>query len=265
MTRRGGQQTALSINWQRDAKYYQFWARGDEQGGFTIPNIRPGSYTLYAIAGGVLGEYVKNNITVESGKTLELGQLEWTPVRRGRQLWEIGIPNRSGKEFLKGDDYFHDGMPLLYAKLFPNDINFVIGKSDFAKDWYFEHVPHAEDPNARATFFSPGGNGKATPRTITFNLSTSPRGKATLRLAICGVGTRAIDVIVNEQSVGQIDRLVGDSTLGRNGISGIWFERELTFDASLMKAGTNVMQLIVPAGSVTNGIIYDYLRLELNE
>jgi hypothetical protein len=32
-----------------------------------------------------------------------------------------------------------------------------------------------------------------------------------------------------------------------------------------MKAGTNVMQLVVPAGSVTSGIIYDYLRLELDE
>ena len=47
----------------------------------------------------------------------------------------------------------------------------------------------------------------------------------------------------------------------RNGISGIWYERELPFDASLMRAGANVMQLIVPAGPVTAGILYDYLRL----
>ena len=32
-----------------------------------------------------------------------------------------------------------------------------------------------------------------------------------------------------------------------------------------MKAGENVMQLTVPAGSLTAGIIYDYLRLELDE
>ncbi len=265
IARPGGQQVALRINWQRDAKYYQFWVRGDGQGSFTIPNVRPGTYTLYAIADGVLGEYVKSDISVESGQTLQLGRLEWTPVRRGRQLWDIGIPNRSGKEFLKGDDYFHDGMPLLYARLFPDDINFVIGKSDFAKDWYFEHVPHAEDPNARATFFNPGGNGKAAPRSITFEMPDAPRGKATLRLAICGVGARSIDVTVNDRQAGKVEGLAGDSTLGRNGISGIWFERELSFDASLLKAGTNVMKLIVPAGSVTSGIIYDYLRLELDE
>jgi hypothetical protein len=53
-------------------------------------------------------------------------------------------------------------------------------------------------------------------------------------------------------------------TLG-NGIARIWFEREPAFDASLMKPGTNVLQLIVPAGPVTGGVIHDYVCLELDE
>ncbi len=32
-----------------------------------------------------------------------------------------------------------------------------------------------------------------------------------------------------------------------------------------MKAGKNVLALTVPAGGLTSGIIYDYLRLELDE
>jgi len=32
-----------------------------------------------------------------------------------------------------------------------------------------------------------------------------------------------------------------------------------------MKAGTNVLKLTIPAGSLTSGILYDYLRLELDE
>ena len=32
-----------------------------------------------------------------------------------------------------------------------------------------------------------------------------------------------------------------------------------------MKQGTNVLKLIVPAGPVNNGVIYDYVRLELDE
>ena len=33
--------------------------------------------------------------------------------------------------------------------------------------------------------------------------------------------------------------------------------------ASMLKAGTNTITLTVPAGTLTAGIIYDYLRLEL--
>ena len=32
----------------------------------------------------------------------------------------------------------------------------------------------------------------------------------------------------------------------------------------ILKAGTNVLKLTIPAGGLTSGIMYDYLRLELN-
>jgi hypothetical protein len=79
------------------------------------------------------------------------------------------------------------------------------------------------------------------------------------------VGARALDVTVNDQPLGRIDRLIGDGAIARHSIQGLWYERDLAFDASLMKKGTNVLKLIVPAGPVNNGIIYDYLRLELDE
>jgi len=42
-------------------------------------------------------------------------------------------------------------------------------------------------------------------------------------------------------------------------------ELDFAFDASLMKGGTNMLTLTIPAGSLTSGILYDYLRLELDE
>jgi rhamnogalacturonan endolyase len=42
-------------------------------------------------------------------------------------------------------------------------------------------------------------------------------------------------------------------------------EHNLAFDASLMKSGTNLLELTIPAGGLTSGILYDYLRLELDE
>ncbi len=46
-------------------------------------------------------------------------------------------------------------------------------------------------------------------------------------------------------------------------VQGIWYERALKFDASLLKAGDNTLTLTVPAGSINDGVVYDYLRLEL--
>jgi len=54
-------------------------------------------------------------------------------------------------------------------------------------------------------------------------------------------------------------------TIDRDGIGGYWMEHNLPFDASLMKAGMNMLTLTLPAGSLTSGILYDYLRLDLNE
>jgi rhamnogalacturonan endolyase len=257
---------ARPTDWQTDAKHYEFWVRGDEQGRFAIPNVRAGRYTLHAFADGVLGEYAKADVTVELGRPLDLGQLPWVPVRRGRQLWDVGIPNRTGAEFFKGEDYADPEISLKYATLFPADVNYVIGRSDFRKDWFFQHVPHNEDPNARAIpFFGVRGNGRATPFAITFDLPDEPRGRATLRLAICGTGARAIDVTVNDRPAGRIDRLLGDGAITRHSVQGLWYERELAFDATLMTKRANVLKLIVPAGPVNNGVIYDYVRLELDD
>ena len=253
--RGGGTRT---VDWDTDAKHYEFWARGAPDGRFTIPNVRPGTYTLHALADGVLGAFAKADVTVTAGHRLDLGTLAWTPTRYGKQLWDIGVPNRSGREFYKGDDYFHWGMYLRYAQFFPHDVDYTVGTSDYRRDWYFEQVPHSppDNPDARRP-------GAATPWTIHFTLPDAPRGTAVLRLAIVGVGARHIDVAVNGQSAGTITGLVANSTVSRDGIAGSYVETDVTFDAGLMRAGPNALTLTVPAGDVTSGIIYDYLRLEL--
>jgi rhamnogalacturonan endolyase len=249
------------VEWQNDAKYYQFWVRGGADGSFSIPNVRPGVYTLHAIADGVLGELAVSNVTVGAGQGLNLGTLNWQPVRYGRQLWDIGIPNRTAAEFFGGDDYFHWGWYLKYPKLFPNDVNYLIGKSDFHKDWFFEQLPHNED----LTNTNGMGRGRDTAWSIAFQLPEAPQGKATLRLAICGVSARDLSATVNDQPIGHVTNLVYNATISRDGIGGSWCERDLTFDASLMKPGENNLKLIVPGGGLASGIMYDYIRLELNE
>ena len=249
------------VDWQDDAKNYEFWVRADASGKFSIPNVRPGTYSLHAIADGVLGDLTVTNVVVAAGEKMSLGKIDWQPVRHGRQLWDIGIPNRNGSEFFKGNDYYHWGWYLEYPKLFPYDVKYVVGKSDYHKDWFFEQVPYNEDTNNTTG----RGNGSATTWTVTFNLPAAPHGQATLRLAICGVGSRTLLAEMNDQSIGNVSNLVYNATINRDGIGGYWGEHDLAFNAALMKAGKNVLALTVPAGGLTSGIIYDYLRLELDE
>jgi len=286
------------VDWQYDAKNYQFWTVGNAKGEFKIENIRPGKYTLHAIADGVLGEYAGREITVDGGKKLDLGSLEWVPVRRGRQIWEIGINNRTSSEFLGGDRYYEPDVLKRYPGYFPQDVNFTIGKSDIAKDWYYAQIPHVDKYEATENNVMPqasqdaffrmvgaaanapeirqsvlemittmGGSGRyaagrATPWTVNFDLPAELKGNAVLRLAICGTGTREVEIRVNGKDAGKLQNLRIDGTPNRHGNHGLWYEREVEIDRSLFQKGANTVQLIIPSGQVVNGIMYDYLRLE---
>jgi rhamnogalacturonan endolyase len=109
------------------------------------------------------------------------------------------------------------------------------------------------------------GRGRATPYTIRFAMPAAANGKAVLRLAICGTGTRGIDVAVNGESVGRVALGPPEGVITRHQVQGLWYERELEFDAGELQAGDNALTLTVPAGPINDGVVYDYLRLELDE
>jgi rhamnogalacturonan endolyase len=246
--------------WQHDAKHYQFWVVAGPDGTFSIPQVRPGTYTLAALADGIFGEFDGPTVTVAAGKPIALGPIVWKPLRYGRQLWEIGYPNRNGSEFFMGDQYDHWGMYLLYGKLFPNDVHYTVGTSDYRKDWYFEQVPN----NAHGD--PPGGmNGADTTWTISFSTSAPLKGTAVFRTGICGVAARHVFVAVNGTPVGDLAPLVYNATINRDGIQGAWSEHDVSFPANLLHAGKNDLTLRIPGGNVMSGVIYDYLRLELDE
>jgi rhamnogalacturonan endolyase len=309
------------VDWQRDAKFYQFWAQAGAQGRFTIPNVRPGRYTLRAIADGVIGELAVTNITIGADQSKSLGELTWSPRRYGRTLWQIGVPDRTAREFRHGDHYWQWGLYFQYPKEFPNDVNYVIGKSDWRKDWNYVQPPRIltqniplSRPSATLSPASSGGEGgergrspvqrldtqpvlasltsnlpvtgededaanaaadfvrrsgrevESTTWSVTFALNQQPRGQATLRLAFCGTHAGCnVEAFVNDQSIGETGTLPSTSAMQRDGIRAFWIEKPLTFDASRMKAGTNVIKLKSHADSWSQGVMYDVVRLELNE
>ncbi len=292
-------------SWIHEAKYYQFFNDGTGDGKFTITKVRPGNYTLHATADGVLGDFAQANITVQPGKTVDLGKLVWKPVRYGRQIWEIGYPDRAADEFFKGDgdNYWLWGWNMRYALLFPNDLTYTVGKSNWHKDWFFEEVPHAtnlsfvnpeaKDPaNQRFGWLKAEsltqypqtdqsgpwkiyGSGSQTVWTIQFNLPKQGQGTAALRVALAGANSMrgGLTVAVNGKNAGSVGdgsdplnaRLINTDAIRYNTDKGLWQQRTLKFDAALLKPGVNQMTFTVPAGDLQSGVVWDYLRLELDE
>jgi rhamnogalacturonan endolyase len=276
------------VTWAHDGNYYQFWADGAQDGRFTIANVRPGTYTLHAFADGVLGEYAKTDITVEAGKPLDLGKLTWQPVRYGKQLWEIGYPDRTADKFYKGDgaNYWLWGWPLRYGDLYPNDVTYTVGKSDYHKDWFFEEVPHSDTdawknpaakdplnqrfgwvntPTGQEDMWREWGHGRATTWTVKFNQTKAGKGDGILRIALAGAdGGGGLAIGVNGQEVGTLHP-VATNALRYNTDKGVWYQYVQKFDAALLKPGENSVTFTVPAGDVTSGVVWDYVRLELND
>ncbi|MEK7781464.1 MAG: polysaccharide lyase family protein [Verrucomicrobiota bacterium] len=267
------------VDWQRDAKFYQFWIAASANGKFIIPNVRAGTYTLRAIADGVIGELALTNIVVTEGETKQLGALTWTPARYGRTLWQIGVPDRTAREFRHGDHYWQWGLYFNYAKDFPNDVNYIVGRSDWRKDWNYVQPPRlltknlgvvGEDDDVTDTLAqfvrATGREVQPTTWSIKFGLSQAPRGKATLRLAFCGTHAGCnVEVIVNDQPIGDTGTLPSTSAMQRDGIRAFWIEKPLSFDAALLKSGVNVIKLKSRANTWSQGVMYDVVRLELDE
>jgi len=238
---------------------YQYWVHAGSDGRFSIPNVRPGVYTLYAFTNGAVGEYSANNVAVIAGKTTNMENVVWTVPHPGSKIvWEIGVPDRRSTEFKHGNDYF---TPMLFTtnpQEFTNPLEYYVGKSDSKKDWnyvqsyYYEgtkRVPHRWN--------------------IHFNLDSAPTGTATLTLAIAGSYGATLDVYVNSNAtaVKEVKPKFGNhegSPLVRESDHGKYEVIYVPIASGKLHAGENIITLAqTDLSSDQNCINYDYLNLEL--
>jgi rhamnogalacturonan endolyase len=254
---------APSPDWQAQWKDCIFWTHADSTGAFTVPNVRPGTYTLYSLVPGVLGEFRRDQVTVKPDDTTDLGQLDWTPPSRGRRLWQVGSPDRTAGEFRHGDAPRQYGLWNLYPKEFPGDVNFIIGRSAERTDWNYAQLAVQDD----------AGRWRVPTWTIRFTLPAPQKGKATLSLAIAGAdGDPGLRVLVNGTEVASL-RIPNDSSIRRSATQAGYYRLHLVeFDAAVLKAGENAvaleLQARVPRDSgpmpfPAAGIMYDCVRLEV--
>ena len=252
-------------NFQLWAKNYQFWAKTDAAGNFSLPNVLPGVYTLYAFGPGAAGQLTRPAAaTVVAGRTTALGPVAWTPERVGPTVWEIGVPDRTAQEFRHGTDYWVGGTYpspnwakfMDYPAEFPQDVVYTVGQSNWATDWNYVQ-PYNLVTTSQA----------AAPQwKVRFNLSDAPPAgsSASVYVAVAAAYNAALVVAVNGTNVtspatGVAPPNPSDATI-RKGIHGAFGELRFTFPAGLLQAGANEVSL--SQRRVGGDIQYDYLRLE---
>ena len=298
------QQVSLNGNYdfQKWQKQYQFFVKADTNGNFTVPNVIAGTnYTLWAFGPGAAGTFLSQNQTggsppfsynlpavpfsvmVTGGATNNLGTLTWTPTRMGATVFEIGYPDRTGRKFRHGEDYWSYGMPpklgyptpfwgmpMELTSDFPNGVNYVVGQSRWSTDWNYDQPSL---PNL-------AGNYQNCVFTITFNLATAPTNGATASFYMAAGADNHGNVIVsvNGNNLGS----AGGVTATPNAISSSGFnppyndttdyhmadhssacDERITFPASLLHSGQNTITINMNAVGGTDFYMHDYLRLEL--
>lgn len=252
-------QPDASRNWQFESKRYQFWTRADAAGNFVIPNVRAGTYTLYAFTPGAVGEYVRSEpVTVTPGSTKSLGTLVWRVWHPGESIaWEVGIPDRTASKFWHGDDYFQPFLWQQFADEFPNPLEFTIGYSDPRTDWNYVHSCYPPD-------WTPW------PWRINFALANLPAtGNATLTLAFASANSARVDVYVNN-AANPIARVYpsvsGGNALVREGIHAKYCVEYVPVPLALLGVGANSITLVQGRTSTSlpfEHVMYDYVNLEL--
>nr|KYP72307.1 Rhamnogalacturonate lyase [Cajanus cajan] len=255
-------------SWQRECKGYQFWSRANEEGYFSINNIRMMLYYLFILQS-LLMQY--------AGCEIDVGEIIYEPPRDGPTLWEIGIPDRSANGFYVPDpnpnfinklfvdhpDKFRQyGLWERYAELYPNeDLIYTVGASDYTKDWFFAQVTRKQED----------GSYKGTTWRIKFNLDeVEPSKIYKLRLALASANVSELQVRVNDPkqdpplfTTGVIGK---DNAIARHGIHGLHWLFSIDIPALLLQNGVNTIFLTQTMASgplpLFQGIMYDYIRLE---
>jgi rhamnogalacturonan endolyase len=252
------------VDWAQSASGYMFWTKTDERGRFSISNVRPRSYNLFVSGADQFIDFCKQDITVGPDQTLNLGTLEWLPITHGRRLWQIGVADRSTREFRDGESPRNFDTFKNYFRDFPDDVTFTIGRSSERDDWYY----------AQWSWFN-----KRPWWTIRFDLPSAQSGKATLTLGITSVQPAGEAVVkVNGTQVASLSFKKTGAAGYRSGSQDSTYSlREVEFDAALLIAGTNEITLglsgaqPVPATSEelrrqkrpAGAIMYDAIRLEV--
>ncbi|KAL2112293.1 hypothetical protein VUR80DRAFT_7980 [Thermomyces stellatus] len=283
-----------------DAKSLQYWAEIDESGSFRIPQVVEGTYRVTIYADGIFGWFVQDDVEVSQSRN-EL-EFSWEEESAGREIWRIGVPDKSSGEFRHG--YAPDvSKPLEpeqyriywgaydFTEDFPDGVSFHVGESDEATDlnyihWSFfpaqgNHLreePYYDNVNNWTVTFDLEGDQLSGAETATFTVqiagTRTATGNAKWSPVEDGINDLPWTVNVNGryESTWLIPYWRSGSCGVRSAVVCQNIEHKFQFPATELREGRNEFVLSLPfnASSVETAVLpdslyvqYDALRLEL--
>lgn len=241
--------------WWRDTGRYHYAVQAGPDGSFTVPQVQPGAYSLFAWMPGVFGEAQVDGLLVSAGSRQDIGPVVLRPLDRGRLVWQVGEADRGVTEFRNGGNFHQWDTYLRYREDFPRDVQFEIGRSVPARDWNYLQPAVA------------AGESEPTVWRIVFDFDPALVGDPALTVVAGGRGAE-LEVAVNDQSVGtlKIDG-VGLQHI-RTVPNGELVTRMFPFRRELLRAGRNEVAFRFQArrggaANWTRYVAYDFVRLEL--
>lgn len=222
-------------------KKYIFWALTDQDGNFTIKNVRKGNYALYAwaLAGDNTDELCQKDINVED-EQMELGTINWTPTCYETKLWQIGSNNRRSDGFNLSDHLRAYGM----WNDVPANLNFTIGESKESTDWYYAQTQ----------------NGTWT---INFKTDKSYTGNLYLTASVAGAANKPKVAVALNGNTRATWSTYSDSGIFRSAMLGGKHNLyKLTIPASLLKTADNKLTLTMSGIKSNGGVMWDCIKLE---
>jgi rhamnogalacturonan endolyase len=187
-----------------DPSTYQYWVEVGDDSRIEIDRVKEGVYRLTVYADGIFGDFVRDGIVIEAGKTKDSGSLTWTAESAGTELWRIGTPDKASGDWRHGDIKMNTPLhpseyriywgAYDYLEDFPEGVNFHVGQSEESKDFNYIHwsvfggYANSKRPNQTA------GHGEINNWTITFDLEkheVADKQEATFTIQLAGAKTAA--------------------------------------------------------------------------
>jgi rhamnogalacturonan endolyase len=243
---------------------YMFWTQADANGHFTIPSVRPNTYSVhvYPTQGTIVddpenGEIV-GTVIVEPGAN-DVGTLTWSPPYLANLLWSIGESDQRSGEFRFDPDVAASVLNTAHetGRMFgpsatsgvwtvaPANTTYTIGTSTPETDWYFAQ-------SVDGTW------------AVNFNLGSVPIAGATLTIALAGAARDPhLNAFVNGHQVVSVG-LGNDETLYRSCLEGGLFQTIIAaIPAANLLTGANTATFNMNTkGAAGAGVYYDIVKME---